>query len=261
MGKHKQNHIGVTLVEVMLVLAVGSSILLFGVKHYKTLKLDADVRQLQYNVDKLFQAGADYYQANCRRQVNPTTGAVIGTTGTLDPDYTTAPTNPYPVTVASLITDGYLTGTLPLNPLVNNDGTNGGYFVQFNRVTPDADRTTTLSTGETVNIGRIIVWRVQVSVELKNATTASVYKNLLGADCLSTTDGNNGVKPCSEGASGNYVVWERLPSFAVPSSHSNYWMTNAMVKQFNQLYQTLPVLYLSSVSSTYYPQQNYLCGN
>lgn len=260
MSKQSRSQEGVTLLEVMLALAIGSSIVMLGVKHYKTVKVDSDTHQLVYNVDQIFQAAAEYYQANCRRQVSPTTGAVVGTAGTLDPDYTPAPTNPYSVTVASLISEGYLTAALPLNPLVNNAGTNGGYFVQFNRVSPDADRTVTAYTGDTVKLGRIIVWRIQVAVELRNAATAETFRQMLGADCLSGP-GSNGIEPCSSGVPGNYAVWERLPSLAVPNSNSNYWMTNAAVKQFNQLYQTLPMLYLAGLPESSYPQQNYLCGN
>lgn len=261
MRKYNHHQEGMSLVELMLVLVIGSSIVMLGIKHYKTLRTDGDSRQVMYNVDKIFQAASEYYQANCRRQVDPTTDTVVAGTGTLDPDSSPAPTNPYPITVASLTTDGYLTGTLPLSPLVDDDGPYDGYYVQFNRVSPDADRTTTAYSGETVKLGRIIVWRVQVAVKLRDENKAETFKRLLGADCRSSADGSGTITPCAQGSSGKYLVWERLPSFAMPNSNSNYWMTNAANKQFNSLYQTYPVIYLSGVPEATYPQQNYLCGN
>lgn len=261
----KQNRSGIqgmSLLEVMLVLAIGSGIIVLGLRQYESLKRDSDASQLLYNVDQIFQAAADYYQANCRRQIDPLTGLAVGTAGTLDPDYTPQPTNPYSISVADLISGGYLTAKLPSNPLVNESGSNGGYVVQFNLVTPVPDRTVVTSSGSTVKLGQIIMWRIQVAANLKNATTATSYKNILRADCLSAPSATGtAISPCSDGVSGTYVVWERLPSFAVPESNSNLWMTNATVKKFNQLYQTYPMLYLMGLPTSYYPQQNYLCGS
>ena len=155
---------GATLFEIMLVLVVAGTILALVIRQYNGMRSDADVEQAKYIVDQLFGAAADYYHANCRIPIDPVTGAIVGTTGTLDPAYSPAPSNPYPVTVNSLKPSGYLAISLPLNSLVNNNGTNGGYIVQFNQSPP----TNRLVNGNIA--GKVITWRIQVAVELNKKT-------------------------------------------------------------------------------------------
>ena len=124
MKQNRRRMLGVSLMELIIVLALISGIMMLAFRQYESMKRDSDANQLLYNVDQIFQAAADYYQANCRRQINPSTGLTVGTAGTLDPDYTPAPTNPYPVSVTSLRSGGYLTATLPPNPLVDSSGGN-----------------------------------------------------------------------------------------------------------------------------------------
>ncbi len=267
--KRKSVH-GVTLLEIMLVLVIASGIMVLALKQYNGMRAYGNANQVKANVDILFQAAAFYYHGNCQRQINPTTGLQANAAGTLDPDYvdpTTTlpapPSNPYPVPITTLQTAGYLTELLPPNPMVNNASANA-YIIQFNQETPVQDRTMITPTGP-VLLGKIINWRIQISVELVNPLTASVYKNLLNADCLSRRVGNI-VTPCaSVGAVpvGGiiYAVWERQPSFAVPTSQSDLWQTNMVNKEFNQLYTTKPVSYLGSLPASSYSQQNYLCGS
>lgn len=256
---------GMSLLETMLVMVLGAGIIMLGLRQYQSIKIDSNVQQVIYNADQIFQAAAFYYQANCRRQIDPLTGAVVGTAGTLDP--ASSPANPFPVTVADLRTAGFLVHPLPLNPIVKTSGLNGGYMVQFNKVVPVPDRTMVTSSGDTVKLGQITMWRVQVAVQLAVNSTATQYKNLLQADCLSTLNSlGTGVTPCSEiGAvpTGGiiYAVWERLPSYASPQSDSNLWVTNAAVKMFKQLYEAYPDRYLAGLPTSSYPSQNYLCGS
>lgn len=252
---------GVTLLEIMLVMVIASALLVMSIKQYEIYRRDADVSQALFNVNQVFYAAALYYQANCRQQWNPTTGPIAGT-GALDPN--NSPSNPYPMPISTLVSQGYLAVTLPQSRLINSLGTGGGYIIQFNRTTPDPDRTVSTSSSQTVKTGSIIIWRVQVAVELRKSATASQYKNILQADCLSTLSGST-VTPCaSVGAPPTtgtiYAVWERLPSFAAPQANSNLWITNATVKEFSQMYFTYPILYLTGVPSSQYPKQNYLCG-
>lgn len=271
MKLYRRGIIGVSLLEVMLVLVIGAGILIMTMRQYQSIRHDADVDRVLYNVDLIFQGAANYYQANCRVQIDPVNGQVNGT-GTLDPRYinstgsAVAPANPYSVTVSNLVTNGFLDAAPSQNPLIQNTGLNKGYMVQFNEVTPIPDRTIVTPTS-TVKLGQIITWRIQVAVQLHTVKTAASYKNLLRADCLSTLDSSGTtVTPCSQvtsvpTAAPIYAVWERLPSFAVPGSNSNMWTTNAVNKEFTQLYETYNMLYLIGVPASSYPQQYYLCGS
>jgi prepilin-type N-terminal cleavage/methylation domain-containing protein len=58
---------GVTLLEVMLVIAIAGSILAMGISQYQSMQRDSNVRQVQANVDTLFNAMAYWYKANCGR--------------------------------------------------------------------------------------------------------------------------------------------------------------------------------------------------
>lgn len=274
MNMNKRNISGVTLVEVMLVLAIASSITLLAIKQYNMLRVDSDVNTVLVDVDQVFQAASYFYQANCKQQSDAVTGPIAGT-GQLDPAYVpappaaptpTPPANPFPVTLATLTTDGYLKNRLSFTPIVNTAAAEGGYIVQFNQVTSDRTFDTSPPV-TTVKLGQIIVWRVQVAVLLRDASKAAYYKNLLRADCLSTlSPSGTTVIPCSAAPPGVpagpvYAVWTRLPSFSTPESNTNMWITNASMKEFNQLYETYPVSYLQGLPASSYPAQNYLCGS
>lgn len=273
MNLYRRSIKGVSLLEVMLVLVIGSGIMMMAISQYQSMRRDSDVEQVNFNVDQIFQAAADFYQANCRIQIDPVTGQVNGT-GKLDPRYknssgtASTPSNPYPITITELTSGGFLRNTLPLNPVIQNTGLNGGYVVQFNQFTPAPDRTVLTSLSTTpVKLGQIIIWRIQVAVELHDVAKATSYKNLLRADCLSTLDSSGtSVTPCSQVTSAPtaapvYAVWERLPSFAVPGSNSGLWMTNAVNKEFSQLYETQSIVLLGGLPESSYPQQYYLCGS
>lgn len=239
MGLYK--HAGVTLIEIILVIVIGAAIIILGMRQYQSFRIDADVQQLKYNVDMIFQAMADYYQANCKG-------------GTLDP---TSPffagTNPVPIDITTLRNQAFLTANLLLSPIIESTGPGGGYILQFNRVTPDPDRMI-----GSIPIGKIVLWKAQVAAQFTDDAKALRYRNLLAAECTSALTGN-AVSPCTSGSAGNYVVWERLPSFAVPASGSGYGLSNARLKQFNQMYTTYPILYLTSGFKT--SSQYYLCGS
>lgn len=255
---------GVTILEIILVLAISSSILLLSIRQYQSYKIDSDVNQVLYNVDQLFQAASYYYQANCRNQVNSTTGMVIPGSGLLDPSNN--PTNPTVVTAFNLLQNRFLREALPISPIVFFDPTSElmkSYVVQFNLVSPQAQRVINLSAGGTANAGAIYVWKIQVAVRLRNPATATQYLNLLRGNCLSNQTGSM-VTPCpstpsAPGATDTYVVFERLPSLSSTEGNSGLNATNVAVKQFNQQYTTYPILYLTSGVTPLTPQ-NYLCG-
>lgn len=274
MRNHSQQQRGITLLETMLVSVIASAILILSYQQYRSYKLDSDINQVKYNVDQLFQAASYYYQANCRNQVNSSTGAPIAGSGALDP--LNNPVTPTVITPVQLYQAGYLKEMLPWVPsLVYDDGTNTmtGYVVQFNLLTPQQARTINLSGGGTANVGNIYVWRIQVAVYVKPNTTrvgkftvstqdqAQKYMSMMGGQCVSQPTGSS-VMPCSPTSTmtGDYVVFERLPSFATPSSSSGLYPTNAAIKQFNQQYTTYPILYMTGGSASASSPQNYLCG-
>lgn len=285
---------GVTLLEVLLVLAVISSIIILSIRQYQIYRLDADVHQVRFNIDQLTNAAAGYYQANC------TNG------GTLDPD--SSPTSPYVINVTSdLINKGFLpANALGYSPLIDNASPLGAYQVQFNKyttprqvcvrgtnatgITPSAGCTSALQ------IGTLVIWKIQVAVLLNDSTLAQQYQNLFLADCVSTKSAT-GIVSCSQSASfsalcqfyrnippndplyaiynslannmgcptsgssasyNNYVVWERLPSFATPDTQSPFWQTNPLVQQFTQMYSTYPITYLTGANHT--TEFQYFCG-
>jgi prepilin-type N-terminal cleavage/methylation domain-containing protein len=254
----KRNAAGFTLLEVLLVLVIAASIFMLAIKFYRSVRFDADMAQVKYNVDRIFSSAAEYYQANCRVQRNPLTGAIVGPYGTLDP--VNSPPTPFTtVTVNTLRTDGFLNAALPFNRYINNATPNGGYIVQFNRAAA-SDRLS-----RTAKMGNIIVWTIQVSVAIRSNTPLAIVR-VLGADCAANASGS-AVNSCSAGLPANtaqtvYAVWERLPSFANPYAETNTWMGNAMVKDFTQLYtnnnfqggQPGPTNNLANY-------QNYLCGS
>ena len=211
---------GVTLLEAILVLAVGMSILIFSIRQYNSFRLDTDLQAVQYNVNELFGALYNYYQANCSSP--PLSGSLAGS---------------FAVSVESLVNDGYL-APIKQNPLVKNNN----YVVQLNAI-----QVLPRNVGQE-QIGSYTIWQAQVAIEFADADTASAYMNMLNAQCLSHSSTNNNattVTPCGTASAkdANYVVFERSPSLALSTNESNAWITMPIYKLFNQTYTTYPVLY------------------
>lgn len=259
----QRNASGFTLIEVMLVLVISASLLMVGYQFYLSIRSDADILQVQYNVDRIFSAASEYYQANCRQQKNADPKLPAPSlTATLDP--ANSPTSPFAVTVSSLRTAGFLDATLPMNRYIDASTLNGGYVVQFNEA-PANDR---MVNGK--KMGNIYIWTIQVAVAVRAPNKASplAIVRLLGADCASNAGATAGtVNSCNSGIPANtgstvYAVWERLPSFAAPNAETNTWIGNAEVKSFTQLYTNSNIgggiPGPSGVQANY---QNYLCGS
>ena len=73
--------------------------------------------------------------------------------------------------------------------------------------------------------------------------------------------GSTLVTPCessSKPATGSYLVFERLPSYASPKASSTFWPSNPQLMQFKQMYTTSPVTTLLSGGNT---TQYYTCGS
>jgi len=255
----RKQHEGVSLLEVILVLAVGGSILYFSIQQYLSYRYDADVAQIQANVNAIFQAMTGFYRANCYGTTNAP--------GVLNPNNSNPPNSNFHIDITNdLIGNGYLTTTLIPDPLVNATGSGTqGYIAQFNQSTAPRQICTALNTTTipstctaSVSIGNIVVWNAQVAVQLKDTAHTNTYLNLLTGDCLSSASGNI-VTPCSASSTkGNYVVWQRFPSNANPQAQSDYWATIPTVSQFTQMYTTSSIQNLTNGTTT---NQYFLCGN
>lgn len=265
----KKAHEGATLIEVILVIVIGAVILYMSIQQYLSYRRDADTAQVIANINTLFQAMTGFYKQECYG-VAPNG---ILTPGKLNPTNPTTPPSIYPINIVSDLTDtGYLTTNIPLNPLINPTGPGTkGYVTQFNQNTTTLDREICMTgTGATKgpydlncatrrNVGEIVLWTAQVAVRLNNPAQATQYLNLFAGDCLSSASGTT-VTPCaSSGNTGNYVVWERLPSNANTKASSGVWPTMPSVSQFKQMYTTYPILGLTNGSLI--SNQYYYCGN
>lgn len=255
--KHRAHSAGVTLLEVLLVLAVGGMLLVLGIKQYNFYQRGAEIAELQANADQLFFAAVKYYQAEC------------GKDKLLDP--LANPSLPDQVILnvqTDLIDGGYLDNKFPKNNRLVNDGSGyKGYYVQLNKddsykrtieVCDDVDCTSTT----TKEIGTIIIWHIQVGVRMKNnsSTDLNNIKNALSANCLSAASGA-GVRTCAQNVSGDNIVFELLPGYAVSRSdaQSQFWMSTPIVTQFNQMYTTEPLSKLMTVD--HIPEyQYYYCS-
>ena len=259
---------GVTLLEVMLVLLIGSLLLIFGIRQYQQYQLEQYALQLKYNVDSLLQAMSYFYRANCAK-------------GKLSPSQLT----PFPPTqlAYSLSVDnndfvGYLPNNWqPLNFLVDNTADDYGYSTQFNFYQIGQKNANACfsfwSTGNTpagcntpnaIPNTLVVGWQMQVIVKMINPDTTTNYLGLTGADCaIDATDlPTNKVVDCSKtSASGapTYLVWQRPPSFATPTISANDWMATPGLRMFNLQYShdAMFELYMDNSSATPY---YYLCG-
>lgn len=259
MSKANKKIVGVTLIEIMLVLVIGAMILLFGFQQYASFRRDAEIRQLQNNVNTLFQGLARYYRANCMQ----------------DPFNTARPGLIVAVSYNTLVKEGFLPEKLSPNAYVQGSGAdpNTAYILQFNQLqvptTGLPQRLQKLANSTNANMGSIIIWQAQVAVNLSNIAPPSAIRGAASADCLSTgttdNDGVPAVVACSgAGADTNpFAVWERLPSFPnndVQNS-SPLWQTMSTVKEFTQMYTTYPFSVLANPNSTITPNQYYICGS
>lgn len=258
--------VGMTLLEIMLVLAIGATIIALGLQQYQRYKMDADVERVKANVEMLFQGLANYYKANCRN-------------GNLNPTDSSNPLSkdPYPIVTSSanlLTTNNFLpAGRWPPIPNGLVDATSGayGYIAQFSWISTSRQpsgqihtdwATTTTTVAMSVNTGEVRVLQAQVAVKLPTSlvANANAYRAMLGADCVSSASGTT-VTPCPTGSlstTGSYLVWERMPSMASPDTASPYWLTMPRIKEFNSLY-TNDEMYGAS-NSTFEATNYYLCG-
>jgi Tfp pilus assembly protein PilE len=259
-----KKYAGVTLLEMMLVLAIAAALLAFGLNQFQQYSRDATVKQLQYNVDKIFVAMSQFYQANCR-QAYSAAGTIAPYTASLDPRNTSQPSVAVLNQTQNLLTPFLLAPSWPPTPNGLIDATaaaggNNGYIAQFNLVTVSPGSSTPPNyatpmgiyytweknpSGDAIQstpafsttVGTIYTWRAQVAVKL-DVTLIPVIKTFMyrtGADCTSALNGTT-VYSCADNQPGEYLVWERLPSLAASQTVTSWWLTMPVVKQFTQQY-------------------------
>lgn len=259
--KQAQQHAGLTLIEVMLVLAIAASFIILGLRQYQIWKADSDIRQLRYHVDSLFDAMSGFYKSNCR-----------SSDGKLNPH-----NNPQKTIVLGLKDDlkNYIDDPNPHSPLVDVSN-NNGYVAQFNQYSQERSICLEMDSGKCKNdapVGEVITWFSQVAIKLPdsiaaNGASANAYLAMLGGDCLSKMSGDK-VEPCDGSTVSNsgandkpYVVWQRPPGFNSEKNKSQLWMMNRQADQFTQMYTTYPSSYLigSKGSTPGDKTQYFYCG-
>lgn len=254
---------GYTLLEIILVLTISGSAFIVGMRMYYTFKADNDARQVNANVDAIFNALSGYYRTNCYGNTQPN-GTFVP--GTLNPSAVPPPGALKSINIqVDLVTPGYFRGVLVQTPIVNASGSGlNGYVAQFNRLIYN-QTTCTQGTGmanctATTVTAQIISWQAQVAVQMNNTATARQMLGVLGADCLSSQAGAT-VLPCNlSGNNGTFVVWERTVANASKQGGSTYWGTLPTVKQFTQMYTLNPVTNQTSTSGAS-GTQFILCNN
>ena len=122
--KRVQRISGMTLLEVMLVLAIMASFVLFAINQYQQFRLEASFIDIKKNVDVLFQAMGRFYQGNCRNLSDYSIASAKGVVPTITPgalapspkgplDYSTSNLT-YPMDITTqLMTPHYLPNNWP----------------------------------------------------------------------------------------------------------------------------------------------------
>ncbi|OAI48748.1 hypothetical protein AYO45_04185 [Gammaproteobacteria bacterium SCGC AG-212-F23] len=255
---------GVTLIEVLLVLAIGALVLTLALQQYDVYSRQSSLQQVKRNAEQLLIAASQYYRGNCMNiGVFPVSSAKFN------------------ISIQQLINKGFLTAWAPDNPLVDGGAQEKGYFVQFIQKNPAtmnvsacwnftgiegdnscqpqvAPKQQQLPQPLINNPSTVIFWIVHVAVKIADSQKdkVSAYAQIVGADCTSDS-----ADKCNSSADqGTYLIWERLPSFSSPEMSSTLWQTMPLLKQFNMQYTHDLVYELETVPTNYVGSQYYLCG-
>ncbi len=262
--RHRLSQQGLSLLETMLVLAIAALLVVLSIRQYQAWQADLAVEQVKANVNAIFNAMTYYYRAQCRGAYDPgatNTFMVNGHTynpypqvnpGTLNPFYANEQTKNI---LNDLMSSGYLTAPFSLSavsPVVDTSTYEAVfYFLGTLR------RYESTANGNAVMIGDVYQPVMEVGVQLKATQPAvqQAYLRLLNATCL--TSQFPAICPTSGTGSGSYVVWVKSPSDTMGTYDPE-------LAQFNQLYNTYPLMYLTgTANSTSAPPieyQGFICG-
>ncbi len=267
---------GLTLLEVILVLAIMTSIILMGLQWFQTLVYQNNYMILKSNVDQLFLALRQYYQANC--------GLVSSTN-----KFFQYPSNQPQVVVLSMNDiKPYLPQDWPRTTPVAEDDS---YIYQFNLYLNSGSQYPQRSTyvcfqldpskptpcdtpGTTViDSSKIHIWQIQVMVKMRDPAQAYNYRAVAGASCAASAYSDTAAADCSASASlteAIYLVWQGAPADVAPEMRSTLWMMDPVIKEYKLQYTHDPMYEMYNpnavreVTQPYTYQnvdyQNYLCG-
>jgi type II secretory pathway pseudopilin PulG len=264
MSGRVEKQLGITLLEALLALAIMGMITTLVIRQFQSFRSQQDIMQARFNVDKVFQAAGAYYNANCNVNRDYSTGAVLPTglpgTATLDPT-TGAITSPYVLAnITTLLgTPGYFSGwpwPPKAVPIIDSTASNSGYAVQFNV------GAITNKVRDGLTLSRSYFWKVQVAIKLRAGLSSATYRAALNADCASTMVGST-VTPCNPTTpppDGGWLVWERLPSLAVPSARTSLWVSTPQLQQFKEQYTHDAFYEANYPGGQFADNYYYLCG-
>ena len=283
---------GVTLLEVMLVLAIMVSFLLLGLKQYQQFQLEASFIDIKKNVDILFQAMGRYYQANCRVISDAAVATEMGSSptpfpGSLSPGGTLANYTRDSTSVTTIYIESelppYLPKTWPTSvPGVDTSEGYKGYLLGFilTKKTKNAYQCwwhTDVSSVERIvscsptpynpiQPNQVATFLIIVAVKIADDPTGDKTKVLLGAtgaNCASSSP-----YFCDGSDTPNYLIWEQLPTKSGSRINSDLWISSQREASFNQQYTHDPMYEMANpnYADPHYtdPKKNdyyYLCGS
>jgi len=257
---------GLSLLEIILVLAIATSLMLAGLSMYQSIQMENKYSiLLRADVDFLFEAMKGYYQQQC--DIAFSTDGTIYRKGdlTFNPGNAMPPTDFAPVTFDVTTANTYLPLMWPRGTSVVAAGTPANvYFAQFNPITgsnKNAYVCSSYTTGtpqcsnpEPIPGSNIVMWQSQIVVKMKDPSKTTYYLAKVGADCAVNTFTPGTVVDCSTGvalgASATYMVWQRMPSFASQDIRSSNWVSNPATKEFKLQYTHDPMYELYNTGAT-----------
>jgi prepilin-type N-terminal cleavage/methylation domain-containing protein len=267
--KQKSHSIkGVTLLEVMLVLAIAATLIVMSFQFFYRYRTQNAYDQIKNNVDTLFEGMRRFFYVNCQE-------------GVLSPLHNPAPSlnDPFSIDIKTLLIDkSFLSTTWPIESSRTDIAyAYQGYSAKFIPKQIETGRKMTAcynfndSKGVQCYEGKIdypqniiLNWQMQVVVKMTTWNEAQALYIYLGANCVKK-DAPSDTTPvdCSSSDSdGEYVVFLSMPSI----SSSDLSMTMPVVKNFNLLYTHDPMYELynrnigTGTDSTDKKYRYYLCG-
>lgn len=269
---------GMTLLEIMLVLAIAASMILMGIQLYQSSETEKNYFVLKTNVDLLFQAMKGYYQTECDLYFSE--NGSVGSKGALTFNPANAPIPPAFASISFDVTtvNRYIASTWPryTSVVYDNSSEAASYFAQFNPLTGTNKKTyacwyfgsgsPVCDPASTLSSSNIVLWQAQIAVKMKDPAKTTYYVGIAGADCAVDTIPSDAPVNCATGGvtmgvSANYMVWQRLPSFSSPNIRSPNWISNPVVKEFKLQYTHDPMYELYNPSATLPDMyQYYYCG-
>lgn len=246
-----KNEQGLSIFEILLVIALAGLMLVVGIRQYQSYRLDADVVLIKYNTDALFSAMSSYFQANC------------GGTGSLSP-YHTPPldlTKPVLINITTDLVNGHYLNAAEIAPvsLVLGNAANAvlsGYQVRFVPAPTRVDKPAQASSDypSAQSVGQVVIWTPEIMVQMQDPNRTEALQLLTQAnDCVDT----NWQQLTCKGAPA--LRFSHQISFSNHSGSSDYWIMNPANNPLREQQEhPNPMAVLSTGSAA---GQFYTCGS